>query len=286
MLKDLIGVFKKWLKIYAEEVLLASLRREAPRRSTDRRSLEGRANIGEVKNACLVLNTAEYCLTTAGQVRPQAGRPFETKRLTRVCVSYAARGHVQGAHRRPPGGRDHLPRGARSVHCVRPSLNDVVERRIYLTDSPFAFPSVISSSLLSLLKELENSIEPHTTSITRTSWDTIENVSGPSTYVPALVDSIDAMGDLVREGVEGKRWLRSWCDKAVGCVVHPLTSSCSGRNFDSDESQTSSVTCRVVMVKMNQALVRSRPLKKVGAEQVRQHPPPRPPPSPPLKLRA
>jgi hypothetical protein len=36
--------------------------------------------------------------------------------------------------------------------------------------------------------------------------------------VPALVDAIDAMGDLVRDGVEGKRWLRSWCDKAVGCV--------------------------------------------------------------------
>jgi hypothetical protein len=72
MLKDLIGVFKKWLKIYADEILLASLKREAVpaagRRSTDRRSVEGRANIAEVKNACLVLNTAEYCLTTAGQL--------------------------------------------------------------------------------------------------------------------------------------------------------------------------------------------------------------------------
>lgn len=70
MLKDLIGVFKKWLKIYADEILLASLKREAiaGRRSTDRRSIEGRANVGEVKNACLVLNTAEYCLTTAGQL--------------------------------------------------------------------------------------------------------------------------------------------------------------------------------------------------------------------------
>lgn len=70
--------------------------------------------------------------------------------------------------------------------------------------------------MLSLLKELELSIEPHTTAISRSSWDTIENVSGPSAYVPALVDAIDAMGDLVRDGVEGKRWLRSWCDKAVG----------------------------------------------------------------------
>lgn len=83
---------------------------------------------------------------------------------------------------------------------------------------PARICSVISSSLLSLLKELELSIEPHTTAISRATWDTIENVSGPSAYVPALVDAIDAMGDLVRDGVEGKRWLRSWCDKAVGYV--------------------------------------------------------------------
>lgn len=33
-----------------------------------RRSIEGRANLQEVKNACIVLNTAEYCQTTSLQL--------------------------------------------------------------------------------------------------------------------------------------------------------------------------------------------------------------------------
>jgi hypothetical protein len=33
-----------------------------------RASVDGRANIQETKNACLALNTAEYCLTTSSQV--------------------------------------------------------------------------------------------------------------------------------------------------------------------------------------------------------------------------
>ena len=30
--------------------------------------MEGRANLQELKNTCLVLNTAEYCSTTAAQL--------------------------------------------------------------------------------------------------------------------------------------------------------------------------------------------------------------------------
>ena len=30
--------------------------------------MDGRANTQEIKNACLALNTAEYCLTTSSQV--------------------------------------------------------------------------------------------------------------------------------------------------------------------------------------------------------------------------
>lgn len=53
------------------------------RRSTDRRSTEGRVNIQELKTACLVLNTADYCRTTAAQVCPGGlPRPFVTIILT------------------------------------------------------------------------------------------------------------------------------------------------------------------------------------------------------------
>jgi hypothetical protein len=36
----------------------------------ERKSFEGRFNPGEIQKVCLVLNTADYCQTTAGQVRP------------------------------------------------------------------------------------------------------------------------------------------------------------------------------------------------------------------------
>ncbi len=37
-------------------------------REYSRRSIEGRANLQEVKNACVVLNTAEYCQNTSLQL--------------------------------------------------------------------------------------------------------------------------------------------------------------------------------------------------------------------------
>ena len=33
-----------------------------------RKSIEGRANLQDVKNACMILNTAEYCQSTSLQV--------------------------------------------------------------------------------------------------------------------------------------------------------------------------------------------------------------------------
>ena len=76
--------------------------------------------------------------------------------------------------------------------------------------------SVISSCLLSLLRELETTIEPTIALILRTPWDHIENVSGPSAYVLDLVRGINQVGDVVREGVEGKKYERNFFDKAVG----------------------------------------------------------------------
>ena len=37
--------------------------------SYGRKSVEGRANMQDVKNACMILNTAEYCQSTSLQVR-------------------------------------------------------------------------------------------------------------------------------------------------------------------------------------------------------------------------
>ncbi|KAL7411236.1 Vps53-like protein [Mrakia frigida] len=195
-LKDLVKVFGKWLKVYAEDVLLNSLKRTDPvgRRSTDRRSVEGRANTQELRNTCLVLNTAEYCHTTASQLEDM----------------------------------------------IKERINPELADQISFEPQKDLFVSVISSCLLSLLRELETTIESTIALILRTPWEHIENVSGPSVYVLELVRGINQVGDVIREGVEGKKYERNFFDKAVG----------------------------VVMSRMIQAVVRSRPLKKVGAEQL------------------
>jgi hypothetical protein len=65
---DLCTVFKKWLKVYAEEVLGGYLSK------TDRRSNDGRLNQQEVLAACTVLNTAHYCADTTAQLEERLKR--------------------------------------------------------------------------------------------------------------------------------------------------------------------------------------------------------------------
>ncbi|KAG8906708.1 Vacuolar protein sorting-associated protein 53 [Tulasnella sp. 403] len=61
-LLDLSNLHKKWLKLYAEDVLFATIK-SSPKSDRERRSVEGRFT--EIRNACVVLNTADYCQTTA-----------------------------------------------------------------------------------------------------------------------------------------------------------------------------------------------------------------------------
>ncbi|KAI0829823.1 Vps53-like protein [Trametes gibbosa] len=63
-LYDLCGLFKKWLRIYAEEVLVASMKKPSAAYAT-RKSMDTRYDATELKNACTLINTADYCQTTA-----------------------------------------------------------------------------------------------------------------------------------------------------------------------------------------------------------------------------
>ncbi|KAJ1304244.1 hypothetical protein OPQ81_005407 [Rhizoctonia solani] len=64
VLKPMCTMYKKWLKVYAEDVLIAATKRTGQ----DRKSMETRFNPAEIQKLCLVLNTADYCQTTAGQL--------------------------------------------------------------------------------------------------------------------------------------------------------------------------------------------------------------------------
>ncbi|KAJ9106321.1 hypothetical protein QFC21_001467 [Naganishia friedmannii] len=188
-MKDLADVFKKWLRIYSDDVLIASMKRVESRKSVD-----GRPNAQEIKNACLILNTADYCLQTSSQL--------EERLKQTVDAPYNDRVSFEAEHEQ--------------------------------------FIGVVSACLLVLQKELENACEPAFAAILKTPWMNLENVSGRSAYVVDLVGSIRQVADLVRERIEQKRHMRSFADRAVGVISNRFTAS----------------------------VVKSRPLKKIGAEQI------------------
>ena len=64
--RDLCSVFKKWLRIYANDVL-----RQGLVRSTDgsRRSMDAaRPSVTDIQRWCLIMNTSDYCATTSTQL--------------------------------------------------------------------------------------------------------------------------------------------------------------------------------------------------------------------------
>ncbi|KAF9010737.1 Vps53-like protein [Cyathus striatus] len=63
---DLAGVQRKWLRIYAEEVLTAQAKR--PSNVQPRKSMETRIDPEILKQTCLLINTADYCQTTAQEL--------------------------------------------------------------------------------------------------------------------------------------------------------------------------------------------------------------------------
>ncbi|THH07754.1 hypothetical protein EW145_g3172 [Phellinidium pouzarii] len=189
-LLDLANLQKKWLKIYAEEVLLFSLKKPS---NQSRRSSDARYDVQELENACLLVNTAEYCQVTASELEEKI------------------------------------------IDKVAPELKD----NISFQEERDLFISVVSSAILVQLRELEAAIEPSFDMMAKTLWSSIATVSGPSQYVAELTKGIDQVIDTISPLVEQKKYLRNFYDKAAGLVLALFTN----------------------------ALVRSRPLKEIGAEQ-------------------
>ncbi|KAK4704757.1 vacuolar protein sorting-associated protein 53, partial [Phenoliferia sp. Uapishka_3] len=187
-LLELCRVYRKWLKVYAEEVLGGLLVKY------DRRSQEGRPNIQELQTACLVLNTAEYCHETASQLEERLQEKIHPEYKTSVTLE--------------------------------------AEKEIFL--------STISSALLSILHELEMTIDGPFSQMARSPWRDAEFVSSESAYVSELTKLVGTVVGVVREGLEQKKYLRSVCDKIV----------------------------RLVLAKFTQTIVRCRPIAQIGAEQI------------------
>ncbi|TFK53541.1 hypothetical protein OE88DRAFT_1655697 [Heliocybe sulcata] len=188
---DLGEVLKKWLKVYAEEVLITGLKRSAPQ---PRKSMETRWDLGEVKNACMLINTADYCQRTAAELE----------------------------------------------ETIRERMDRDYKDKITFQAEQDIFVSVVSAAITVLLRELEAACETSFAALTRTTWSTVNQVSGQSPYVTDLVAGIEGVVDAVRPMIEQKKYWRNFLDKASSLILTRFTN----------------------------ALVKSRPLKEIGAEQL------------------
>ncbi|KJA27598.1 hypothetical protein HYPSUDRAFT_34704 [Hypholoma sublateritium FD-334 SS-4] len=190
---DLCTLHKKWLRIYAEEVLSSGVKRPPPV-SASRKSTETRVDLDLLKQVCLLINTADYCQTTAYQLEEN----------------------------------------------VKNKVNAEFKERITFQVECDLFVSAISTAINVILREFENVCDPSFITLGRTSWSTVNQVSGPSPYTGDLVKAAEQVVDYIKPLIEQKKYLRNLFDKASS----------------------------IILVKFTNSLVRSRPLKEIGAEQL------------------
>ncbi|CAL1706403.1 unnamed protein product [Somion occarium] len=188
---DLCNLYKKWLRIYAEDVLVASMKRPSV---TSRKSIETRFEPSELRNACKLVNTADYCHATALELEEK----------------------------------------------IREKINADFKERVSLQEECDIFVGVISSAIQVLVREFEAACDPAFINMSRTAWSTLDLVSGQSGYVDELTKAMEQVVDIIKPLIEQKKYLRNFFDKAAS----------------------------VVFAKFTNALVKSRPLKEIGAEQL------------------
>ncbi|KAJ6498983.1 Vps53-like protein [Mycena sanguinolenta] len=188
---SLATLHKKWLRIYAEDVLIAGLKRPP---SQVRKSTESRFEVGELQQSSLVINTADYCQTTALELEEK----------------------------------------------IRGKINEEFKEKVSLQAERDQFLSVISAAIVVQLRELEAACEPAFMAMSRSSWATLKQVSGQSAYIVDLISAIEQVAESVKPLVEQKKYLRNFLDKA----------------------------CSLILAKFTNSLVKSRPLKEIGAEQL------------------
>ncbi|KAG6845073.1 hypothetical protein H0H87_000977 [Tephrocybe sp. NHM501043] len=190
---DLCLLHKKWLRIYAEDVLITSLKRP-PSQPQSRRSGDTRYDVQELKHACKLINTADYCLSTASELEDK----------------------------------------------MREKINEEFKERVSFQAERDLFVSVVSAAIVIQLRELETACDAAFATMARTTWTATNQVSGQSAYAGDLVSVAEQVIETVKPLVEQKKYLRNLFDKA----------------------------CSLILAKFTNAIVKSRPLKEIGAEQL------------------
>ncbi|KDR67572.1 hypothetical protein GALMADRAFT_79772 [Galerina marginata CBS 339.88] len=188
---DLCTLHKKWLRIYAEEVLAVNVKRPV---LASRKSTETRLDLDLIRQTCLLINTADYCQSTAFELEEK----------------------------------------------VKEKVNPEFKEKVTFQVECDLFVSAISTAINVILREFENNCDPSFITLSRTSWSTVNQVSGPSPYTGELVKAAEQVVESIKPLIEQKKYLRNIFDKASS----------------------------IILVKFTNSLVRSRPLKEIGAEQL------------------
>ncbi|PPQ72073.1 hypothetical protein CVT26_006708 [Gymnopilus dilepis] len=180
---DLCTLHKKWLRIYAGIPAAAS-----------RKSTESRVDPDLLKQTCLLINTADYCQTTASELEEK----------------------------------------------IKEKINPEFKEKVTFQVECELFVSAISTAINVILREFEINCDPAFLTLSRTQWSTINQVSGPSPYTGELVKAAEQVVETIKPLIEQKKYLKNIFDKASS----------------------------IILVKFTNSLVRSRPLKEIGAEQL------------------
>jgi len=65
-----------------------------------------------------------------------------------------------------------------------------------------------------MLKEFETNCDPSFVAMSRTSWSTVNQVSGQSPYADELVKAAEQLVVVIKPLIEQKKYLRNFFDKA------------------------------------------------------------------------
>lgn len=85
------------------------------------------------------------------------------------------------------------------------------------------FLGIVSAGIMNLTRELEVSIEGAFNQMLKAPWSAIEPEDVKSAYVDEFASALEHVAVVVRQDVQSKRYVRSWCDKVVNLVLTRFT---------------------------------------------------------------
>lgn len=166
--------------------------------------MDVRYDISEIKNACLIINTAEYCQATAQEVSPPC-RFCRSGRLTTIWqLEEKVRQRIHGEFKERISLQTECDLFIRCALATNPSVSFWLKWT----------HSVAFTAIVALLRELEAVCEPALMTLTRTTWINHELVTGQSSHIGDLVRALESITEAITPLVESKKYLRNFFDKA------------------------------------------------------------------------